>query len=68
MCVNRKINIIVKLANSDNIDAKKMEFSSLDGRDDGEYNSASFVEIYETFVMQESLTEYSLLYVVDIAY
>ena len=36
-----------------NLGARKMKLGSLDGKDDGKYNSINFVEISEISVMQD---------------
>ena len=38
-----------------------MQFSSLDGRDDGEFNGTDFVEIFQILVMQVAIIFLTLL-------
>ena len=43
-----------------------MEFSSLDGTNDGDFNIIDFAELFMIFVMQVAIILETLLYLLDI--
>ena len=45
MCHSYKISNLTRLSNFSNNVARMMEFTSIDGGDDGKHNSIGFVEI-----------------------